>query len=222
LYIRNNGLYKDKDIQVKMCLTPDHDVLTKFGWKHIKDVTTEDLVCTRNMYGLLVWESPIYTSIYDCKYEYIFDLATPHIEQTVSLNHKMFVKLNGEKCFNLQEARNVLNKMAIHCKSANSTECELARKDIEKVMEDKNVYITKSWDTAQDLQTLALKAEWSADILFSNDSYVVSLHKCTEYATSCVNATLRPYNGIMYDIKVPNNIYYIRKNGKVSWTGSSC
>ena len=47
------------------CLSPDHDVLTKEGWKPIEDVTTDDVVAGMSDDGSTQWSKPLASHCYE-------------------------------------------------------------------------------------------------------------------------------------------------------------
>lgn len=101
----------------KMCLTPDHEVLTLDGWKNITDVTLYDKVATLNPYGdIIEWDFPTETYKFAIDEE-IYSIENEHISLRVTLNHKMYVREYGENTYKLIEARNIIGQDVEYLKS---------------------------------------------------------------------------------------------------------
>jgi DNA-directed RNA polymerase II subunit RPB2 len=214
--------YRRPELGDKMCLTPDHDVLTHTGWKSIKDVTKNDLVCARNQEGYMVWELPRETYCYDCDDEPLLDVNSTHVELRVTLNHKMFVKLEGHKEFGLYEARQTFGSSVTYAKSAKNLESrEYYLNELQKLVGNQNVFYTQSWAEAEIVQKLALQCEWSADIYVAKDLFVVLIHKQSNITVNAESSKFISYTGKVYCIEVPSHVFYVRKNGKAVWTGNS-
>jgi DNA-directed RNA polymerase beta subunit len=214
--------YRRPELGDKMCLTPEHDVLTQSGWKSIKDVTKTDLVCARNQEGYMVWERPTETYSYDCDDEPLLDLNSTHVELRVTLNHKMFCKLEGSSDFGLYEARHTFGSTVTYAKSAKNLENkEHFRNELQQIIGNRNVFCTKSWATVDHIQTLALQSEWSADIYVAKESFVVMIHRNSNVTVGAENSRFISYTGKVYCIEVPSHVFYVRRNGKAVWTGNS-
>lgn len=214
--------YRRPELGDKMCLTPDHDVLTQNGWKSIKDVTEEDLVCARNQEGFIVWERPTALYCYDCDDEPILDVNSTHVDLRVTLNHKMFVKLEGSKDFGLYEARHIFDSTVTYAKSAKNLENrEHFRNELQEIVGNRNVFCTTSWATADHIQALALQCEWSADIYVAKDSFVVMINRNSNITVNAESSRYINYIGKVYCIEVPSHVFYVRRNGKAVWTGNS-
>ena len=92
----------------KLCLTPDHDVLTAEGWKPISTITTADSVCTLNG-GVIEYNKPgsIFTYSID---EDVYELETQQLSIMATLNHKLYVKRRYGVDYELIAANQVLGK----------------------------------------------------------------------------------------------------------------
>lgn len=75
----------------KMCLTPDHDVLTGRGWVPVADVTLSDKVAALAPGGVLAYETPTELFEYDHDGD-LYEIETQAVSQRVTLNHRMYVK----------------------------------------------------------------------------------------------------------------------------------
>lgn len=214
--------YRRPELGDKMCLTPDHDVLTEKGWKSIKDIDKDDLVAARNQQGYMVWERPVETYCYECEDEPLLDVNSLHVELRVTLNHKMFCKLEGHNDFGLYEARHTFGSIVTYSKSAKSLENrEQFRSQLQQIIGNRNVFCTKQWSVAEHVQTLALQSEWAADIFVAKDSFVVMIHRTPNITVGAEAARFISYTGYVYCIEVPSHVFYVRRNGKAVWTGNS-
>jgi DNA-directed RNA polymerase II subunit RPB2 len=109
-----------------------------------------------------------------------------------------------------------------------------------------DIYYTSSYKLANDIQRLALHAEWSGNIrkvrnagytsyigeraiVQKYDSYSVNIVKSKNNPTinhSNVNKQngqkeeIIKYTGKVYCIELPSHVFYVRKNGKPVWTGN--
>ncbi|KAG9303767.1 hypothetical protein G9A89_018664 [Geosiphon pyriformis] len=110
-----------------------------------------------------------------------------------------------------------------------------------KQWQRKNVFYTKSFLLADELQRLCLHAGWSANIScisVSNEedqhyksTYVLEIeiykNKCSGInKLSQINSKISQdeiiyYRGKVYCLEVPSHIFYVRRNGKPVWTGNS-
>lgn len=86
-YQRLKHLVKDK----MHCLTLDHQVLTKDGWKDITSITLEDKVATLNDKGELVYQSPTHVWKYENYSGMMYHIKNQAIDLSVTGNHRMWV-----------------------------------------------------------------------------------------------------------------------------------
>jgi hypothetical protein len=138
--------FRRPELGDKMCLTPEHDVLTQRGWKPIKNITRDDLVCARNQEGYMVWERPSETYCYDCVDEPILNVNSLHVELRVTLNHKMFCKLEGHSNFGLYEARHTFGAAVTYSKSAKSLDDkEHFRSQLQQIIGNRNFFANNTY-----------------------------------------------------------------------------
>ena len=120
----NMRLRSERVIQIgdKLCLTPDHEVLTLYnGWMPISQVTLENKVAqmhpdTKN----LEFISPTELFTYDMNNEDIYEITSDQISLKTTLNHRMYVKLDDE--FELIEASNIIDKQVEYMSVAHRKE----------------------------------------------------------------------------------------------------
>jgi DNA-directed RNA polymerase beta subunit/intein/homing endonuclease len=214
--IRNSDGYEMYNIRTRMerkpiigdkfCLTPEHQVLTKNGFKFIDKVNETDEVACLNTNKEIYYTNP--TNIY--KYKHIGQMCqikTDKIELITTLQHKMYVKINND--FELIEAQDLINKKCYYKK--NGIGFKSMFKPIIKVTDDKAL--------ADYISIQMFHAGFACDIIQKDDLY----HLIYDYdeETLVENIKLVNYYGYVYCIEVPHHIFYTRLNGKCCWTGNS-
>jgi hypothetical protein len=73
------------------CLTPDHDVLTDFGWKPIAEVTLDDRVATLGDDGVMSYERPLEVHDYPHYSGDMVRVRSRFVDTDVTANHRMYV-----------------------------------------------------------------------------------------------------------------------------------
>lgn len=93
----------------KLCYDEETDVLTKTGWKNIKEVTLEDEICTLNQATHQIdYQNPSVLHRYPAgDMEYMYKVENDKIDLLVTLGHKMYVKSPSEQSFSLRAAREI-------------------------------------------------------------------------------------------------------------------
>lgn len=94
------------------CLTEDHDVLTTTGWKAIPEVTLEDKVATLQD-GKIVYAHPIKTYEYDYTGKMVTFRTQDGSEQTVTPNHRMYVRHADRTEFEFMEAKDLVGSIDV-------------------------------------------------------------------------------------------------------------
>lgn len=206
----------------KCCLTPDHEVLTKNGWKPIPQITKEDLVAQLANNHELQYVHPTELFVYDHEGD-MYEVKSQQIDLTVTLNHKMYVRFQDDDKFQLIEAKDIVGRNVFY------------KKNIDKAYQDNDYYLQcvfhngneyyPSWvNQANNIQIRLLEGGYSGDVEKLNDS-------CYQVMRYCKNKDNEPlvegtgeivqYYGKVYCIEVPSHVFYVRKNGKPVWTGNS-
>lgn len=108
---------REPHIGDKVCLTGDHEVLTTDGWIPIKDVTINHLVAVLEEGDSLNYVSPL--DIIHLHYEgKLYDLKSDNVDLTVTLDHMMYVKLEGNDNFELIRAGDIIGKNVTYKQNA--------------------------------------------------------------------------------------------------------
>lgn len=79
-------------------------------------------------------------------------------------------------------------------------------------------YTTVSKQLANDVQELAFKAGFISSIVKCSNFYFVYVGR--NGTPSTYKHRLEDWTGNVYDIEVPNHIFFVRRNGKCCWTGN--
>jgi len=156
------------------CLTVDGQILTKEGWKYIKDISTDEVVQTLNPNTTEIEFHKIIRKIDEPYKGKMLRFVGLNIDLTVTPNHKIPLIAECGK-FSLVEAQ----KIALNRKYYN------------------NCYIPKvGTGLGEDTSTISL------------DEHFLTIEEVD-------------YDGHVYCVEVPNNIFYAMENGKSCWTGNS-
>jgi ribonuclease BN (tRNA processing enzyme) len=90
------------------CYTEDTEVLTKEGWKFIKDITFRDKVATLKDGYTLTWSKPLKLFEYDWDGP-IIHFTGHYLDLKVTPEHKMYVKRGFERTWQLSEAKDLVH-----------------------------------------------------------------------------------------------------------------
>lgn len=233
------------------CLTASHDVLTMRGWIPIQNVTMQDQVaCLKNdelvyEYPIEVLEFPDYNGeLYHIANGYIdLEVTTEHRMWVSEINDNKWSE------YKLVKADNIIGKHVRYQKNAiwnkaNYNEkiigssglpiniWEYSSKQCQEFLNilcfGTNYYVTQREELADDLMRLCLHAGWSAIKQKNENIYSILIIKDnndTEFNNYPDNTEqieeLYKYEGSVYCLKVPSEVFYVRRNGKSCWTGNS-
>lgn len=101
----------------KLCVDEETEVLTDTGWKSYDTMSLSDKVCTLNSLSKEIeYEIPEKINIYSHSGK-MYKINNSSIDQCVTLNHKMYVKLRDSEKFELYAAENIIGKRAKYLKS---------------------------------------------------------------------------------------------------------
>lgn len=208
--IREVRLSSDPVIGDKFsCLLPGVEVLTSAGWKTIDTLTLEDEVATLNS-GRLVYERPSAVHAYD--YEgTMYKASSDFVEQTVTPNHRMWVKRPGDIEFSLVKAEDCYGERLRFKKNV-----DYPVSSPSGVRE--GFFPTKGEDHSFTVR--ALQGGESADVDKSGDlprARIVGREDSEPEA----EMSFLSYKGKVYCCTVSSGVFYMRENGKSSWTGNS-
>jgi DNA-directed RNA polymerase beta subunit len=95
----------------KMCLTPDHEIMTECGWVKINLITENDIVLTLTQDHDIFWHNPNKIHNYNIQEE-ICHINSPNLQFKGTINHRMYVKKNNESEFKLLELYKILSDLS--------------------------------------------------------------------------------------------------------------
>jgi hypothetical protein len=227
-YQRLKHLVKDK----MHCLTLDHQVLTRNGWKNIYEITLEDKVATLNKKGELEYQEPTHVWKYENYDGMMYHIKNQAIDLSVTANHRMWVCKNeyGINNYDFENAQDIVGKVRRYKSDAiwNGEDDLLLSKEKSKDLIDsmiKHTPITLSQKIADKIQHLCLHAGYSCIMNKLNENeYEVFINKFTHNPLANVDEKEDLFVHEVCDvmcITVPNEVFYVRRNGKAVWTGNS-
>jgi hypothetical protein len=227
-YQRLKHLVKDK----MHCLKLDHQVLTRNGWKDISNITIEDKVATLNKKGELDYQYPTNVWKYENYNGMMYHIKNQSIDLAVTGNHRMWVSKYDYRInnYDFENAEDIVGKVRRYKSDAiwNGEDDFLLSKEKSKDLIDsliKHTPMTLSKTIADKIQHLCLHAGYSCIMNELNENeYEVFVNKF--YHNPLVNvdekedAFVHEVCDVMC-ITVPNEVFYVRRNGKAVWTGNS-
>jgi DNA-directed RNA polymerase II subunit RPB2 len=105
----------------KLCLSPDHQVLTTTGWVNVAELTTDHVVATLNQNGKLEYQNPTAIHTYDHDGDMIL-VESKQVNLLVTPNHKMYVAKRSQswhaKKYQLIEAEQLVGRRIWYKKNA--------------------------------------------------------------------------------------------------------
>lgn len=233
----------------KLCMTPDHDVLTARGWIPVADVTVTDLVaCNKN--GGLTYLHP--TQIHEYDHDgLMYVVESAQVCAKVTLNHRMYTAVDGE--YTLQPASEIMGETRYYCNSVDHlayttvaatqiitpsllhvplpnyvwnlpmNEC---RKLARKLMP--GMTVIRDSETLGEYQRLIIHCGWSSRVVTRGEGgacvYMISID--TSGVGLVVNAYSRNdrtemYSGKVHCITVPTGVFMTRYKNTTWWSGNS-
>ena len=216
-YMRLKHLVEDK----LHCLTLDHEVLTQNGWKFHKDITLNDKIATLKD-GNLVYENPTAIHYYPDFNGKLYKIETDFIDLQVTDNHRMWV--NTGNGFEFKYANEIFGKNVTYKTGTNGTEQFSMYTCMEKA-------IKHEYDTMKEADKKAIEifheSGMSPLVIHENDKYVVRNYNRPQFSVN-INDEISnkiekmiDYEGPVFCVSVPSEIFYVRRNGKPVWTGNS-
>ncbi len=237
--------WKQPELGDKMCLTPDHDVLTSAGWVPVADVTLSHEVCVLQADGVMRYERPTALHRYECADEELVRVQSAHVDLLTTTNHRMYARPGRWQSFELVEARATLRNTQMTYKKnarnrssgyrappggfASFSACHRLPDWVWRASEKQcrallGTLLEDARASPDDLQRLALHAGWAADIQQPEGKLVVIKPRggrCEPEVDHTRHAGLVRYTGAVHCLEVPDHVFYVRRNGKPVWTGNS-
>jgi len=108
----NMRLRSERVIQIgdKLCLTPDHDVLTNRGWVSIAEVTMNDKIAQLNQkINTMEYVTPL--ELFDYEHnDNLYEIQNSEVSLRTTLNHRMWVQYQDKTYFELLQAEKIYGK----------------------------------------------------------------------------------------------------------------
>ena len=203
------------------CFTDQTSVLTVGGWKNIKDILTTDRVATLQN-NKIIYDYPLKTFEYDYEGK-MYHLETENLDMTITPNHKLYIKYEDKKEFELVKVEEVFGTTVYHKKNGDyNCDKNYYKNLIETLISFNKDYITLEF--AENIQKLSICAGWSVDIEKYKNQYKIHINKTekeNEVLSDIQKEKWIDYIGKVYCIEVPGNIFYVKQNGKTYWSGNS-
>jgi hypothetical protein len=200
------------------CLTMDHEVLTANGWKFFDQLSKDDLIATLKD-GELVYDKPIDLLYYPDFKGKMYEINTQNVNLKVTTNHRMWVSLNDGK-YKLITADKLVGKEVRYQRNAAWLDSCGDIALVHKMTNYGNVVVFNDNKQADDFTISCLHAGQSAnktkkvdgtyEVVVINDNRPV-VDKMTE----------SDYEGPVFCLQVPSEVFYVRRNGIPVWTGNS-
>lgn len=97
------------EIGNKFCITGKHEVLTQNGWKSVEEVNTDEKIATLSLdNNKISYEMPKVWNMFEVENEDMYNINSPNVEITCTMNHKLPVKLQGRHDFELMEVKDLI------------------------------------------------------------------------------------------------------------------
>ena len=245
-YYRLKHLVSDKI----HCLTMDHEVLTEGGWKFYPDLTKEDKIATLKD-GELVYEKSIELLYYPDYQGEMYRVKTNDIDLSVTSNHRMYVSEDGKdynliKAEDIDRPMKYLKNAPWTkidypvddneiIKYANSIENSLenwvwelsqrqAKLMVESMKMENGIYYHQNEKLIDDSMKLLLHAGLSGNKKKMNEKGLWELEINQNHQPIVDNnfdIAFFSYEGPVFCLQVPSEIFYVRRNGLPVWTGNS-
>ena len=220
-YYRLKHLVEDK----QHCIDYNTEILTSDGWKRHGELKMEHKIATLKN-NTLVYEKPLEIFDYPDHVGNMYYIRNRHIDMAVTGEHRMWVSEDGEK-FDFQYAKNIIGKKVMYKKDTIYEDSEISQKYIERLYRSKDVYETSFKEIADKIQIEAFKAGYSCNIYYvdEREMYVCKLFRDSfnEFVDedNCSGKIIENEKVPVWCVHVPSEVFLIRRNGKVCWTGNS-
>ena len=218
-YYRLKHLVEDK----QHCIDYDTEILTKNGWKNHSSLAMNDEIATLKD-GHLEYDYPIEIFDYPKHVGSMYYIKNDNIDMFVTSEHRMWASHDGHH-FEFIKAKDILGKNVTYKNDAIFDYNDDSRKMLEKYFLDKDTLETDSYYFTGKLQKLALEAGWYINVECINDIYKCTIIKDKVNLWTSNKDTIEKYTENVsvpvWCVHVPSEVFLIRRNGKVCWTGNS-
>lgn len=233
----NMRLRSERVIQIgdKLCLTPDHDVLTlNRGWIPIDEVKMSDEIAQLNRTtGNMEYVKPKDLFAYDHD-DNVYEVNSKGISMKTTLNHRMWVKVEDSKEYKLVMAKDIIGKSVKYNSIGKYQTDNISYFNVEDIN-------NKPWGVTIFNHTTTSKKECDEIQIHCQHFGMTSYYNESEYngKTSIYDITICKdsnhqgilansekdkivkYTGKVYCVSVPSEVFLVRRKGCIAWTGNS-
>ena len=220
-YYRLKHLVEDK----QHCIDYDTEILTSDGWKKHDELNMEHEIATLKD-NKLVYEKPLEIFNYPEHVGDMYYVKNKYVDMAVTSEHRMWVSEDGKK-FDFLYAKNIMGKKVMYKKDAIYEYSDISMKYIEQLYCNKDVYETSFKIIADNIQIEAFHAGYSCNVFYVEERkmYICKLFRDSFNEFIVDNNVEEKFveneKIPVWCVHVPSEVFLIRRNGKVCWTGNS-
>jgi hypothetical protein len=220
-YYRLKHLVEDK----QHCIDYNTEILTSDGWKRHNELNMNHKIATLKD-NKLVYERPIQIYNYPDHIGNMYYIKTRYINMAVTEKHRMWVSHDG-KTFNFEYAKDIVGKKLMYKKDAICDHSDMSKNYINELFRGKDVYETCLKQVANKIQIEAFYAGYSCNMYYIEDKeiYICKLFRddFNEFIDkdNIQEKFVENEKVPVWCVHVPSEVFLIRRDGKVCWTGNS-
>jgi DNA-directed RNA polymerase beta subunit/intein/homing endonuclease len=230
------------------CLTPDHEVLTESGWKTIFGLSLQDKVATLKD-GVLVYEHPLEILYYPNYKGELYHVWGDHVDLCVTKEHRMWVS-QRDSPYELIPTSEIMSKSVKYQKDAiwNASDdittnnerliyfsmfmdrgvslptwiWKLSKRQCRILVDNLSCgssIISRSVKFADDIMRLILHCGWVCNKV--SEDRISFLKRPLTQKDFELDEEMVPYEGAVFCLRVPSEVFYVRRKGNPVWTGNS-
>lgn len=214
-YYRLKHLVEDK----QHCIDYETEILTHNGWRDHETLKMSDKIATLKD-NKLVYEKPIEIFNYPEHQGNMVYVKTDDIDLAVTSEHRMWSSFD-KNTYDFMFAKDIIDKTVYYKQNCQYEEQEKYRKIILEKFGDMDNIICNV-EEADRVQQEALEAGWSVKIIHNGGRSRKCILSKDNLDKKVDGAQLVENQKIpVWCVHVPSEVFLIRRNGKVCWTGNS-
>jgi hypothetical protein len=218
-YYRLKHLVEDK----QHCIDYETEILTKNGWKNHNSLAMNDEIATLKD-GYLEYDYPLEIFDYPNHVGNMYYIKNDNIDMFVTGEHRMWASHDGQH-FEFIKAKDILGKNVTYKNDALFDTNDESKKMLEKYFSGENSIETDSYYFTGKLQKLAIESGLYINVECNSDIYKCTIVKDKVNLWNTNKETIEEYTENVsvpvWCVHVPSEVFLIRRNGKVCWTGNS-
>jgi DNA-directed RNA polymerase II subunit RPB2 len=227
----NMRLRSERVIQIgdKLCLTPDHDVLTLNGWIPIDKVKMSDQIVQLNKKtGNMEYVRPRELFSYDHNDD-VYEVNSTGVSLKTTLNHKMWVQVENSKEYELVMAQDIMGKNVKYNSIGKYVTDNISYFNVEDINNEPwgitiFDYTTTSKEECDKIQIHCQHIGMTSYYTEKDGIYDITICKDSNHMGVLANSgkdKIVKYVGKVYCVSVPSEVFLVRRNGCITWTGNS-